>query len=343
MLFRRTSPVGVSGDCALGRIVAGKEGGFWVIDDCFDAVSRAIADAREGERAEARRAALETQLVVERQSCDALRTRVRKEARDLERLDRFSFAGALARLRGQVDEARVAEQAELAGSKLEFAARSSALTRLETEATALQRRAELLSDDRDALAAALAAREDALIAGGDSRARELAKLGDRDSHVRARVREVAESAHAADLAAVALSEAAESLSRAGGWSTYDTFFGGGFLSSLIKQDHVSDAADAIAGVHHALLRLRSELADVALPSDPLVEVPGGPLLVLDALFDNIFSDWMVDSRIRASERSVRAAQKGVADIRRRLIAHQAELDRQLGEVEGARLALLGSA
>ena len=199
-----------------------------MIDDGFDAVSRAIADVREGERAEARRAALETQLVVERQSCAALHNRVRKEARDLERLDRFSFAGALARLRGQVDEARAAEQAELAGIKLEFAARSSSLTRLETEATALQRRAELLPDDRDALAAALAAREDALIAGGDSRARELARLGDRAAHVRAQVREVAESADAADSAAVALSEAANSRSRAGGWSTYDTFFGGGF-------------------------------------------------------------------------------------------------------------------
>ena len=114
------------------------------------------------------------------------------------------------------------------------------------------------------------------------------------------------------------------------------------LSSLIKQDHISDAADAIAGVHHALLRLRSELADVDLPSDPLVELPGGPLLVMDALFDNIFSDWRVDSRIRASERSVRAAQNGVDEIRRRLIAHRAELDRHLGEVEDARLALLGS-
>lgn len=145
-----------------------------------------------------------------------------------------------------------------------------------------------------------------------------------------------------DSAAVALSEAANSLSRAGGWSTYDTFLGGGFLASLIKQDHSADAADAIAGVHHALHRLRSELADVDLPSDPLVELPGGPLLVMDALFDNIFSDWMVDSRIRASERSVRAAQNGVDEIRGRLIAHQAELDRQLGEVDDARLALLGA-
>ncbi|MEZ5260896.1 MAG: hypothetical protein R2755_03765 [Acidimicrobiales bacterium] len=127
---------------------------------------------------------------------------------------------------------------------------------------------------------------------------------------------------------------------AGNWSTYDTFFGGGFIAGTIKHDRLRDAAGAVAAAQHALSRLHAELHDLAMPSGTAVQLPSDALRTMDVWFDNLISDWMVHDRINASKRSVTGARQGVAHLDTLLQQRRHEAAARLADVDARRLALL---
>lgn len=55
------------------------------------------------------------------------------------------------------------------------------------------------------------------------------------------------------------------LGNAGGWSAWDTFAGGGMLSSMLKHDELDRATEHLDRAAAALQRFSRELADVELP------------------------------------------------------------------------------
>src|SRR5690606_784355 len=84
---------------------------------------------------------------------------------------------------------------------------------------------------------------------------------------------------------------------AGGWATYDTFFGGGMVTDMMKYDRLDRAGALMQQADAALAHLATELADVG------VDAVGGIGITqmtqaFDVWFDNIFSDWAVRDRIR---------------------------------------------
>lgn len=52
------------------------------------------------------------------------------------------------------------------------------------------------------------------------------------------------------------------------WGTYDTWFGGGLFSSMIKHGRIDEAEGYLHAVDAALERLRRELADVQMEGAP---------------------------------------------------------------------------
>src|SRR5690349_3839737 len=81
---------------------------------------------------------------------------------------------------------------------------------------------------------------------------------------RDQLREIAEARDACEQAMGALTEAQRKVDSARSWGTYDTWFGGGLFSSLIKHDRIDDAEQYMRAVDAALDRLRRELADVSM-------------------------------------------------------------------------------
>lgn len=303
-------------------------------------VLEAMAAFRAAERATARSHALHTELERSRAAIDGLRTRLQGEERDVERLTGLSIASVIASLRGRREEAIGAERAEADGVRLELAVRLEAHAALERDAADCATAAAELPATRDALGRALQAREAALRSQPTPVAAELTRLGDAAGQLHAELRECDEALHAAAGAARALEAAAADLQRAGNWSTYDTFFGGGFIAGTIKHDRLRDAAGAVAAAQHALSRLHAELHDLAMPSGTAVQLPSEALRTMDVWFDNLISDWMVHDRINASKRSVTGARQGVAHIDTLLQQRRHEAAARLADVDARRLALL---
>ena len=240
------------------------------------------------------------------------------ELSEVRRLEEATLTKLWATLRGNTADRLAIERAEADVAAIAVASAQSRLDRAIAEDERVRREHDALRGADRAYADALAAYEAAVLAVGGRDAEELTALAEQLGVTQARRREVAEAVDALNAARTALDTALAKLDSAGGWSTYDTFFGGGLVSDMVKHSSINDATEAFREVNRALERLSVELADIGGAAIDGVEV-SQTLAVFDVLFDNIVSDWMVRERI--SEAKSRAE-----DLRRRLSQLAGELD-----------------
>lgn len=252
-----------------------------------------------------------SRLVTQRETeLRALQDQLRLEAADVRRLERFSPAQVWGLLRGDIDDKLSVERAEHQAAEHAVAGAEERLAHAQADLDRIRTEVATLGDVDAAYDAALDAREQRLRGAGSDAAAELIRLDTEAGALAAETRELAEATAALSRAEDALAAAQSALDSAGGWSTYDTFFGGGMVADLIKHERIGESARAFTVVNRALESLSTELADIDAPPLEGVRISES-LAVFDVLFDNIFSDWSVRERIAE-------AQNASADLRHRL-------------------------
>ena len=159
--------------------------------------------------------------------------------------------------------------------------------------------------------------------------------------VQAQVAELAEAQEAGIRAVSALEARPRRAGLADSWSAYDTWFGGGLISSSIKHDRIDDAGRRIAQAQEALVDLARELGDVQDVAGLRADLGISPTTrTFDVWFDNLFSDLSVRSSIQDSATAGRAASRRRARGEPRMTLRGAALDQQLAELRARRDALL---
>ncbi|PZU47008.1 MAG: hypothetical protein DI566_06770 [Microbacterium sp.] len=282
-------------------------------DESSEAV-RAAAEARS------RHARLSTQLetaralaATRRAELAALDEQLRVEERDVARIEGISPSRLWAILRGDAEERAARERAERDAAARAVAGARTRLEQAESEAARVEAERGVLGDVERAYAEALAAHERLLRVRGSGEAAELGTIAAAVGEVTDERREIAEARAALSSANEALADAFAALDSAGGWSTYDTFFGGGFVGDMMKHGRIDEASAAFARVNRALEHLAIELADVGIAPVEGVVVSGS-LAVFDVLFDNILSDWMVRDRIARAREEARELHLGLSRL-----------------------------
>ncbi|WP_162564387.1 MULTISPECIES: hypothetical protein [Microbacterium] len=234
------------------------------------------------------------------------------ELSDVRRLEKLSPTKIWATLRGDRADRLAVERAEADAARLAVAGAQARLDSAIAGAGRVRRGRDALGGADDAYREALAGYEVALCAAGGGDAVELAEIAAQLGVAAARQLEIAEAVDALRATKTALDDALMKLDSAGGWSAYDTFFGGGFVADMVKHSNIGDATDAFIEVNRALERLSTELADLGAPTVAGVEI-SDTLAVFEVLFDNVFSDWMVmdrisEARVNAEDLDVRLTQ-----------------------------------
>lgn len=271
----------------------------------------------------------------------ALRARHAREQEDVERLEGLSLTRVLASLRGARDDALARERAEADAARYRVAEAESRLEALRREHRAAQARLGQLAAAPSNYAAVLDAKQRHLNESGDPRRTRLLALADERGRLTAETHEVTEAKQAARAAWQALTQVRDKLDSASGWSTYDTFFGGGAISSTIKHSRLDEAAQAAARADRCLTVLRTELADVpgmALTA-PQLAVDGLTRFV-DVWFDNIFTDLAVRDRIKQAQHNVAQSMRMVRDVQTRLEQRTAQVQARLATIDAERRDLL---
>lgn len=309
--------------------------------------TRATLDDALARHAEA--AALRAALAAARAEAEPLREQARAavarhsvEADDVDHLEGLSLRALLASVRGSRAQDLHRERSE---EDAAAAAAREALARLhavEARAEDTERRLAGLRDTGAAVEAAVTAHAATVRAGGGPEAAEtgavLDELGVLDAETA-----TLETARAAGLrAAAALEGAGRRLGSARSWSTYDTFAGGGMLSSALKHQHMDAASQEIAAAQAELVAFARVLDDpsgvAGLRADLGVD---GLTRTLDVWFDNLVTDWTVRSRIAEAAARVDAALHGVRSALATTAAEQARLAARRHELRSRRDALLG--
>ena len=126
----------------------------------------------------------------------------------------------------------------------------------------------------------------------------LQKIADERVTLRSMLREIDEARDAGNKASRALGAALDKLGSAEGMSIWDTFLGGGLIVSALKYSEINSSDDHVHRAQRALRHFETELMDVQNVATESFTVNKNDIFTFtDLFFDNIFSDWMVHSRI----------------------------------------------
>jgi len=271
-----------------------------------------------------------------------LQRRLQVEQNDVRRLTTVSPTKIWATLRGDAADRLDVERAEADAAGRAVAGAQARLDSAIADAARVRGERDDLRGADHAYGEALAAYEVALRAAGGRDAAKLTEIADQLGVAAARQREITEAVDALRATKAALDDALVKLDSAGGWSTYDTFFGGGFVSDIVKHSNISEATAAFAEVNRALERLSTELTDLGATPVDGVEI-SDTLAVFDVLFDNILSDWMVMGRISEARAGAEILGDRLAQLAEHLATSAVETSTRIGTLLERREAILTAA
>jgi len=311
-------------------------------------MTEALEGLAEIARLEAEREGLELQLSAAHGHLEEAERRHREaesklatEAADVARLESLSMTRILAGLRGTRDVDLSREQAEHLAAQYAVAEAGTRLEAARREVADRTRRLEAM-EDRESRRVALFAQREREIASDPASAAtsaQLVELAEQQGRLQAEAVQLKEAIAASEHARDALQEASSHLSSASGWATYDTFFGGGLITDLVKHDKLDKAGELMRRADAALTHLATELADVDVDAVGSVGVTE-MARAFDVWFDNIFSDYQVRERIRDASSRVDRLLHDVDAVARDLTTRLGAVEASSRELEESRRAVL---
>jgi hypothetical protein len=239
----------------------------------------------------------------------------------LDKLEGFSFMNMIRTWTGHQDELRIEkiDKAAILELKINEAKKMEVdltddLGQINTKLTQINER-EL----QEALSQMKAKKEDYLQIHEPEQAKRLEQLAHEEMLTKQLIAEIKEAVEAGEEALTKLGQAAESLHSANGYSTWDTFFGGGLIATSLKHDALDKSENYLHNAQIALQRFHNELLDIhEMSTKSLAVETDGFVKFADYFFDDIFSAWSVHSKISTARDQVSRVQDDVHNTLLRL-------------------------
>ncbi len=249
-----------------------------------------------------------------------------KEQRDVYDLESFSLVNTWRKLRGTFDEQRIKEVEEAARAELKLREHEKMIDELTLEHRDLQEQLERYESIDTEWETFLETKEAHLTKDPAIR-RDLHDLTNQQAQTNELIIEYREAIVAGKAARATITKTLKHLDSAKGWSTYDTFFGGGLFATAMKHDALDASEQTMHELQSALERFSRELADVQEIVQELHVDRGSLIQFADYFLDDIFSEWTMHGRINDSLDQVNGLDKEISQ----LITHMTTKMEQLGE------------
>ncbi|WP_144510821.1 hypothetical protein [Bacillus sp. FJAT-22090] len=263
---------------------------------------------------------------------------LKKEQKDVDNLDRFSILNTIRTWTGKQDEIREKELSELAAVEAKLRETEKMIVDIQQDMHNNEidlQRAEWQSLDSD-WEHLIKEKEQWIYRNSEVEAERLEKLYEEKTKVITCIREVEEALLEGKRAKAALKRALELLDSAKGYSTWDTFFGGGIIATAVKHSRLDESENAIHDAQLALQRFQTELLDVQqMKVENLVVERDSFVTFADYVFDDIFSAWSTHSKIQTSIERIENTISELGEVSRNLTAIQHDSEVKQQEVENA--------
>ena len=262
-----------------------------------------------------------------------------REQRDVYDLESFSLVNAWRKLRGTFDEKREREVEEAARAELKLREHEAMIDELTLEQRDLQEGLETYRGI-DAEWATFLKTKEAHLAKDPIVSKELHQLTNQQAETNGLLIEYREAIVAGRAARTTIAKTLKHLDNAKGWSTYDTFFGGGLIATAMKHDELNASEQTMHDLQSALERFSRELADVQDLVEELTVERGSLVQFADYFLDDIFSEWTVHGRIKDSLDQVNELDDTIRQLIGQMTRQVEQLEGRLDEIEQTRRQLI---
>jgi len=226
------------------------------------------------------------------------------EQRDVERLEGGSLAAFFYNVVGKMDEKLTKEKEEAYKAAVKYEIAKEGLDLVNNEIFQREEKVKNLHGCEVAYQTAFEKILKEVRTSGTTVAEQVMQVEARLYYLECEKKELEEAITAGHQALHTVTEVLDSLDDADGWATWDTFGGGGFLTDMMKHEHLDEAQVKINQLQVELRKLKTELADVEIHADIQVQVEEF-LKFADYFFDGLFADWTVMDRIDESIEQVK--------------------------------------
>jgi small-conductance mechanosensitive channel len=312
-----------------------------VTDTPDDELAAATAALREAASLQQRLSTARSKAEGSAAAAAAAQEHIAHEAEDIHKLESLSLTGILSRLKGSHADDLARETAEHEAAQYEYRTREARAVADQRNVDHLQNRLDQLGDVAARHTKALAAKEQWLRQTGAPAAAKLSQIAERRGHLTAELAEIAEASGAGKRALADLRTAAERIGSARSWSAYDTWFDGGIIASMIKNNRLDDVVNCLRSADRELRTFTTELADVHMQGVQSLQISSFTR-TLDVWFDNFFTDLMVRDQIIEAQQKVDQAIEGVKAVLARLDGRKQKREDELAQLQAERTVLLTS-
>lgn len=228
-----------------------------------------------------------------------------KEEADVTKLEDSGLLQLFYRILGNLEEHKQKERQEFLAARLKYEDATKELEQTEYEIEKLQKERSQYENSEQLYRELYEKKKERLLQSGLPDALRIMELTDQINRLKHKLEEIQEAIDAGSEASRHLKNATESLESAKGWGTWD-MLGGGLLTDLVKHSHIDDAKVEVELGQHALLKFKTELADIKITNEIRFETDGF-VKFSDFFFDNLITDWIMQDRIINSLESVNQA------------------------------------
>lgn len=239
----------------------------------------------------------------------------------LDKLEGFSFMNMIRTWTGQQDELRAEKIDQAAILELKIKEAKKMVTDLTSDFEQVNQKLKQINEKQlqGALEILHIKKKSYLQLHEPEVAQKIEQLANEELITKQLLSEIKEAEDAGDTALTKLGQAAASLHSASGYSTWDTFFGGGLIATHLKHEALDKTESYLHNAQIALQRFHNELLDVQDMSTNALQVEtDGFVKFADYFFDDIFSAWSVHSKISTAREQVSRVQDDVHNTIRRL-------------------------
>lgn len=299
----------------------------------FDEINREIRECKEKimlkQTLEKKLKMVEETLDIKEKLLKNLNKILNKEYKDVQNLEKLSLVNILATIIGNKEDKLYKEEQEYIQAKIKYDECLLIVEGYKNDRNYLISRIKEIDYSEDRYAELIREKGEKLKTFDFGIKQELVRLENLLDIEKQNGIEIIEAKAEADRCKNIISEAIDQLESAKSWGTYD-MFGGGGLSSIIKHERIRDAKNKLQSLGYAVQKLNFELNDVnmSLANEGLDSLSDDYLI--DVFFDNIFTDWSVQDKIKDSLRKVNGLYKRVLKISDEL---EIKEKRHLEEVE----------
>ena len=279
-----------------------------------------IEKFRTLEKVKAYHAELNDRLVKENNNLTRLEKQLKKEERDVKRLERTGVTGMFHKILGDREKQLEKERQEYLHVALKYNELIKSVELVQFELNVLSKKLNDYDLVREKYESLLKAREKELLALGGATGSQLMSLSEQIDQKHILLQDIDEAIVAGRDAYKYITTMEKRLKEARDWGQWD-MYGGDNGSGWMKHHAVDRAREVLHKARHSLIRFDKELRDVY--ADKYLDLNVGVEDIdrfLDIFLDNIIVDWVVQRKIKRALRNVQKIRAEIGSAMKRLKA-----------------------